>query len=184
LVRSGRRSARPARVTSSASYYLDEIQRYVYAGDTALHIAAAAYRTDLVRELIARGANVGAKNRRGAEPLHAAAAGQPGAHSWNPAEQAATVACLIAAGADPDAINGSGVSPLHVAARTRCSGAVRALLEGGADAQRRNKSGSSPMVLATQTTGRGGTGSPEAKAEQAEIERLLQQYGATRRLAR
>jgi hypothetical protein len=37
------------------------------------------------------------------------------------------------------------------------------------------------MLLATETTGRGGTGSPEAKAEQAEILRILQQYGATLR---
>jgi hypothetical protein len=28
-------------------YFLDEIRRYVYAGDTALHIAAAAYRTEI-----------------------------------------------------------------------------------------------------------------------------------------
>src|SRR5207302_7522764 len=59
-------------------YFLDEIKRWVYAGDTALHIAAAAYRPAIVQELIAKGANVRAKNRRGAEPLHAAAAGIPG----------------------------------------------------------------------------------------------------------
>ena len=165
---------------AATPYYLDRIHRYVYAGDTALHIAAAVYRTDIVRELIANGANVRAKNRRGAEPLHAAAAGTPGSPTWNSRAQAATIACLIQAGADPDAINNDGVTPLHVAARTRCAAAVRALLDGGADAQRRNKSGSTPMLLATQTTGRGGTGSPEAKAEQAEIVRLLQQYGVSR----
>ena len=146
-------------------YYLDEIGRYVYAGDTALHFAAAAYRTDIVQKLIARGANVRAKNRRGAEPLHAAVAGMPGSRSWNPSAQAATVACLIDAGGDPNAINKSGVTPLHVAARTRCAAALQMLLVGGADAHRKNKSGSTPMLLATETTGRGGTGSPEAKAE-------------------
>lgn len=161
-------------------YYLDEIGRYIYAGDTALHIAAAAYRTDIVHELLARGANVRAQNRRGAEPLHAAVAGMPGSRSWNPSAQAATVACLIEAGADPNAINKSGVTPSHVAARTRCAAALRALLVGGADAQRKNNNGSTPMLLATENTGRGGTGSPEAKAEQREIIRLLQQYGATR----
>jgi hypothetical protein len=161
-------------------YYIEKIARYVYAGDTALHIAAAAYQTHTVQDLLARGANVHAKNRRGAEPLHAAAAGVPGSGGWNPSAQAATVACLIEAGADPNATNKSGVTALHVAARTRCAGAVRALLAGGADAQRKNKSGSTPMLLATETTGRGGTGSAEAKAEQNEIIRILQQHVATR----
>jgi hypothetical protein len=35
------------------------------------------------------------------------------------------------------------------------------------------------MLLAIQNTGRGGTGSPEAKAQQEEILRLLKKYGAT-----
>jgi hypothetical protein len=54
---------------------------------------------------------------------------------------------------------------------------VRALLVGGANAQRKNKNGSTPMLLATETTGRGGTGLPDAKAEQAEIIRILQEHG-------
>jgi ankyrin repeat protein len=159
-------------------YYFELITRYIYTGDTALHLAAAGYRTDLVHELLARGANVRAKNRRGAEPLHAAAAGVPGSASWNPPAQAATVACLIKAGADPDAIDRGGVTPLHIAARTRCAPAVGALLAGGADVQRTNKNGSTPMFLARRSTGRGGTGSVEAKAQQAEIVQLLQQFGA------
>ncbi|MBV9543737.1 MAG: ankyrin repeat domain-containing protein [Chloroflexi bacterium] len=159
-------------------YYLEEIGRHLYAGDTGLHIAAAAYRTDLLHELLVRGANVRAKNRRGAEPLHVAVSGQPGSARRNPSAQAATIACLIDAGADPDAVNQDGVAPLHIAARTRCAAAVGALLAGGADVQRKNKNGSTPMWLATHSTGRGGSGSAEAKAEQAEIVRLLQQYGA------
>jgi Ankyrin repeats (many copies) len=162
---------------AAKAYYLDEIGRYVYAGDTALHIAAAAYRTEIVQQLIATGADVHARNRRGAAPLHAAAVGMPGSRTWNPRAQVATVACLIEAGADPNAIDESGVTPLHRAVRTRCAAAVRALLAGGADAQRKNRSGSTPMRLATQNTGRGGTGSPEAKAQQNEIVRLLDRHG-------
>ncbi|MBV9354303.1 MAG: ankyrin repeat domain-containing protein [Chloroflexi bacterium] len=161
-------------------YYLPQIGRYLYAGETALHVAAAAYRTDLVRALLASGADVRARNRRGAEPLHAAAAGVPGSASWNPSAQAATVACLIAAGADPDARDRSGVAPLHIAVRTRCAAAVGALLAGGADVQRANGNGSTPMFLATRHTGRGGSGSAEAKAQQAEIVRLLRQHHAGR----
>ena len=44
----------------------------------------------------------------------------------------------------------------------------------GADAARKNKSGSTAIVLATHNTGRGGTGSPEAKEQQREILRLLE----------
>jgi hypothetical protein len=57
---------------------------------------------------------------------------------------------------------------------------VQALLDGGADAGRTNKTGSTPMQLATWTTGRGGSGSPESRAQQEEIVRLLQRHGATR----
>jgi ankyrin repeat protein len=159
---------------AATDYYLDPIAHYVYAGDTALHVAAAAYRSEIAEKLIAMGAGVRARNRRGAEPLHYAADGMPGAPTWNPDAQAATIAILIAAGADPNAADSSGVMPLHRAARTRCAAAVKALLAGGADKRAKNKSGSSPMRLATRNTGRGGSGSPEAKAQQEQIVRLLE----------
>jgi hypothetical protein len=159
-------------------YWLEAIGHYVYKGDTALHVAAAAYRHEIARKLISAGADVRARNRRGAEPLHYAADGGPDSPSWDPLAQAATVTALVAAGADPDATDNSGVTPLHRAVRTRCTGAVRALLEGGANVRRQNKSGSTPMRLAKLTTGRGRSGSDEAKAQQREIVRLLELYGA------
>jgi hypothetical protein len=161
---------------AAKAYYLDEIGRHIYAGDTALHIAAAAYQSDMVEKLIGLGADVRARNRRGVEPLHSAAVGTPGSPGWNPTAQAATIACLIAAGADPNACDATGVAPLHRAVRTRCAAAVKALLDHGADARRKNKSGSTPMMLATWNTGRGGTGSPEAKAQQQEILLLLEAH--------
>ena len=130
----------------------------------------------IVPRLIATGANVRARNRRGAEPLHYAVDGRPGACRWNPPAQAATVARLIEAGADPNATDKSGVTPLHRAVRTRCAAAVKALLEGGADPRRKNNSGSTPMLLATQNTGRGGSGSSEAKAQQELIVQLLREH--------
>ena len=162
------------------TYHLDEIHHYVYAGDTPLHIAAAAYEAPLVRTLVTLGADVSAKNRRGAQPLHYAADSSPGSDSWSPAAQATVIAELIAAGADPNATDKSGVAPLHRAVRTRSGAAVRALLEGGADPKRTNKSGSTPMKLAMQPTGRGGSGSTAAKAEQALIVELLGEYARRR----
>jgi hypothetical protein len=158
---------------SAKAYHLDEVGHYIYAGDTALHLAAAAYREKAARKLMAMGAEVRSRNRRGAEPLHYAADGLPGSRAWDPAAQAATVTCLIEAGADPNSFDGSGVTPLHRAVRTRCAEAVKALLEGGADPHRKNKRGSTPMLLATQNTGRGGSGSLEAKAQQERIVQLL-----------
>jgi Ankyrin repeats (many copies) len=161
------------------AYYLREIDHYVYAGDTALHIAAAAYQRKIARKLVTMRADVRARNRRGAEPLHYAVDGVPGSGRWNPRAQAATIAYLIEMGADPNATDRSGVTPLHRAVRTRCAAAVRALLDGGADPRRNNKNGSTPMQLATQNTGRGGSGSPDSKAQQAEILRLLERCGSS-----
>ena len=103
----------------------------------------------------------------------------PGRAPGIPTAQSATVAYLIAAGADPNAVDKGGVTSLHRAVRTRCAAAVKALLDGGADPRRKNGNGSTPMLLASRNTGRGGSGSPEAKAQQSEIVRLLQQHGAT-----
>jgi ankyrin repeat protein len=154
--------------------FIKEIGHSIYSGDTALHFAAASYRQKMADQLIRAGANVRAKNRRGSEPLHAAAVGLPGSPTWNPATQAATIVCLIEAGADPNAQNMDGATPLHRAVRTRCAGAVRALLSHGADPAIRNKNGSTALQLALHTTGRGGSGSCEAKAQQQEILLLLQ----------
>jgi ankyrin repeat protein len=159
-------------------YYFEAIAHYVYAGDTPLHVAAAAYEIGIAEELVARGANVRARNRRGAEPLHYAADGVPGSDAWNPEAQSATIACLISAGANPNATDNSSVAPLHRAVRTRCAAAVRALLVNGANACGRNKRGSTPLHLAVQHTGRGGTGFAAAREEQQEIIRLLLGHGA------
>ena len=159
-------------------WFVPEAARYVYSGDTALHFAAATYRTGISIQLLELGADVRAKNRRGAEPLHAASAGAPGGRPWNPKRQAATIELLIAAGADPNCLAAGGVSPLHVAVRTRCAAAVRGLLERGANPRASNDAGSTPLHLAVQATGKSGSGAPEAKAQQATIVRLLIEHGA------
>ena len=161
---------------TAKTYYIDQIGHYIYAGDTALHVAAAAHRQEIVQQLVSAGANVRARNRRGAEPLHYAVDGMPGSRNWNPPAQAATITRLIEAGANPNTTDKNGVTPLHRAVRTRCAAAVKALLEGGADPRRKNKSGSTPMMLATQNTGRGGSGSREAKSQQELIVQLLQEH--------
>jgi len=158
---------------SAKSYFFPEIAHYLYAGDTALHMAAAAFRRDVAEVLVAHGADCRARNRRGAEPLHYAA----DANHCDPKAQAETIEFLIAAGADPNALDRSGVAPLHRAVRTRSLAAVRALIDGGADPRRPNKSGSTPLFLARHNTGRSGSGSQQARQQQAAIITLLQERG-------
>jgi hypothetical protein len=161
----------------SDEFFLDTCSVQIYVGHTALHVAAAVYDLKIARDLVAAGADVHAQNRRGATPLHAATGGSPGSPRWNPAAQAAIIASLIEAGADPEAAAEGGVTPLQRAVRNRCSAAVQALLNAGADPHRRNRNGSTAFTLTQWTTGRGGTGSPEAKLEQAEIVRMLHAAG-------
>jgi len=156
------------------NYFFEAIAHYMYAGDTALHMAAASFQHGIVQTLIDRGADCSARNRRGAQPLHYAA----DSNVWKPAAQAATIDRLIRAGADPNAADKRGVPPLHRAVRTRCAAAVEALLAGGAEPRGRNKHGSAPLHLAVQNTGRGDSGTPRAREQQRQIIELLLSAGA------
>jgi ankyrin repeat protein len=159
---------------SASSFFFSEIAHYLYAGDTALHMAAAAFGRAVAEVLVAHGADWRARNRRGAQPLHYAA----DANHWDPAAQARTIEYLLSVGADANAVDKSGVGPLHRAVRTRSLAAVRALLDGGANPRAPNKGGSTPLHLAVQNTGAGGSGSQQARQQQMGIIRLLLERGA------
>ena len=157
---------------NAEEFFFTEIRHYLYGGDTALHIAAAGFRCQIAMLLVANGANIGAKNRRGQQPLHYAA----DANLWNPDAQAETINYLLSAGADANALDKSGVAPLHRAVRTRSAAAVLALIDGGADPSAPNEKGSTPLRLAELTTGRSGSGSDLARQQQAIIIELLSKY--------
>ncbi len=160
------------------AYFLLPIRHYVYAGDTALHVASAALHPGIAESLVARGAQVRARNRRGAEPLHYAADGGPGLEDRDADGQRSVISYLIEAGADPNATDKSGVAPLHRAVRNRCSAAVSMLIDKGADPMRMNKSGSTPLHLAVQNTGKSNSGSEASKEDQHRIILLLLGHGA------
>lgn len=159
-------------------YFFPEIAHYVYAGDTALHMAGAAHAPELVTGLVRAGADTRAANRRGAQPLHYAVDGGPNGPRWDPAGQCETIQLLLEAGADPNAADTSGTTPLHRAVRNRCADAVAALIRGGADPGAPNGRGSTAWQLANWTTGKSGSGSRAAKEQQAEILRVLEAHGA------
>jgi len=159
---------------NASTFFFTDIAHYIYRGDTALHMAAAAFRRSMAELLVAHGADHRATNRRRAQPLHYAS----DANRCDPVAQAETIQYLTAIGADPGALDVGGTAPLHRAVRTRSLAAVRALLDAGANPKQPNKSGSTPLHLAVQPTGRGGTGSPQAREQQVGIVRLLLERGA------
>ena len=55
--------------SAAATFFYADIAHYCYRGDTALHMAAAAFQQSTARLLVRKGAALDAKNRRGAEPL-------------------------------------------------------------------------------------------------------------------
>src|SRR5215468_12136473 len=181
---SRRLSAAPALATTGSpvgatrqqatDFFFTAISHYLYAGDTPLHMAAAASSRPMAELLMSHGADCRARNRRGAEPLHYAADGG----RREPRAQAGIIEYLISMGAEPNAVDKSGVAPLHRAVRARSLAAVQELLDGGADPLRPNKSGSTPLHLAVQNTGKSGSGSDHAHRQQAAIIKLLLARGA------
>ena len=150
--------------------YESSIAHWIYAGDTVLHAAAAGYRVEIARVLLAGGADFSsAKNRRCSQPLHYAADGYLDSPAWNAGRQVPMIRLLLEAGAHMDAWDKNGATPLHRAVRTRCAAAAMCLLDAGAHPTIRNKPGFTPFHLAVQNTGRGGSGSERAQAAQREI---------------
>lgn len=155
-----------------------KIAHWIYAGDTALHVAAAGCRVEIAELLLDAGAVVSAAgNHRRSQPLHYAADGSLVSPSWDAQRQVAMIRLLVNAGADLGAQDKNGATPLHRAVRTRSAEAVKFLLNAGSDPLVQNKPGSTPFHLAVQSTGRGGSGTEEARAAQREIVQMFLDRG-------
>src|SRR6476661_7008276 len=89
------------RLIGIAKLYDSKIFHWIYVGDTALHLAAAGYRVEIVRLLLAAGADPNAaKNHRSSSPLHYAADGFITGPVWDAKRQVETIRHLFDKGAN------------------------------------------------------------------------------------
>ncbi|MEE9593014.1 MAG: ankyrin repeat domain-containing protein, partial [Thermoplasmata archaeon] len=118
------------------------VDRYSFDGWTPLHLGAHFGSVDVLRTLLANGANHRATshNSNGNQPLQAAAAGR----------QIEAVTLLLEAGADPDADSESGFTALRTAAASGDVDMTRNLLESGATVDVMTEGGKTPMELAIE----------------------------------
>jgi len=107
-------------------------------GVTPLMLGAYHGHTEVVRNLLERGANLHERDRSGGTPLHLAA-------SKGDLE---AVELLLARGADIDATTTDGFSPLILSLRTNHADIARHLIDGGADVNVRSASGESALYAA------------------------------------
>jgi ankyrin repeat protein len=115
-------------------------------GDAPLHAVSSHNGTvqpvidagvRVMKELVARGADARARNKRGATALQFAAAQRP-----------ELVALLLAAGADVRAADVDGTTPLHKAAHGGQRDTVKLLLDRGADVNAEEQGGLTPLLIA------------------------------------
>ena len=111
----------------------------INGSDTPLIVAARKGSVEIVRMLVAKGADVNKKNQEGASPLGLASRGHKDA-----------VEVLIRAGADVNTKDNAGSSPLAFAASLGCKEIVAALVRGGADVNMADNCGVTPIGLASQ----------------------------------
>jgi len=135
----------------------------VKAPDISIHEAAKEGNIEAVKQHLAAGADVNAKDEDGLNPLHYAA--------WTDHKE--TVELLLANGADVNARKKNGMTPLHRAASKGSKEVAELLISNGADVNARDKDGTTPLDLAEQVR----RDRSKTKAAKKEIADLLRKHG-------
>jgi ankyrin repeat protein len=121
-------------------------------GWAPLDSAAADGNLELVKFLVARGADVRARNKRGETALHSAASYNSPGYDWAvdiSAKLPPVIEYLISKGADVNAASNSGETALHAAAMSGHLGNVKTLIKHGAKVNARMKDGRTPLHMST-----------------------------------
>lgn len=143
---------------------------------TALMFAAQYGDVEMVKQLVAAGADAAAANGRGSTALHYCA------FSYNVGQRGEVVGVLVAAGAAVDARDKRGCTPLHCAVGYRSLEVVEELLRRGAGCVLgvRSEAGRTPLDMLTVKPVRL---SPEVKVGRegadGRIREILMAAGAT-----
>ena len=112
-----------------------------WGGITALHWTGSP---PIIEHLIAHGADVDFKDKRGRTPLHLIAEFM---HVFDEIISPGTARALIDFGADVNARNQAGETPLHVAARMGSREMLAVLIEAGADIRAKTNAGATILDL-------------------------------------
>jgi ankyrin repeat protein len=128
------------------------------APDISIHDAAWDGNIEAVKQHLAAGTDVNAKDKNGWTPLHAAA--------FEDHKEIAEL--LIAKGADVNAKNKNGWTPLHFAALEDHKEVAELLIAKGADVNPKDVSGETPLDVATH---------PDNSNASAETADLLRKHG-------
>ena len=132
---------------------------------TSIHEAAYEGNIEAVKQHLAAGVDVNAKNDSENTPLHRAA--------LKGHKEVAEL--LLAEGADVNAKNKRYMTPLHLAARSGRKEIVELLITAGADVNAKDEDGKTPLDDANEVWE---DSSPEDKAAKKEIATLLRKHGA------
>ncbi len=106
-----------------------------------LHSAANDDCVSRVIELLDKGAEIDALDKKGRTPLFSAISGESYVNAW----------LLLSRGADPNVPDKEGCTPLHFACELADMAAVQLLVGYGADPHARNKGGDTPGVMLEAT---------------------------------
>jgi ankyrin repeat protein/Zn-dependent protease with chaperone function len=135
----------------AAQLHLFPVDKPTLQGWSALEIAAAVGREDIINDLLAAGANPNFADRQGRTPLFASLGlGPTAAMDLVPSERLNVIRLLVRHGANIGFRDHSGMTPLDAAVVRGFSGAAAFLIQRGADVNVRDLHGRTAVIFACE----------------------------------